>query len=188
MNWIQNKIDKLILSGNLYYVILIIFINIFILILLIKSKDDSTLDLSLQGKNIVSVPVKFLRTQKQKTNSYNKNILQEQENQNIQQSFEQTGSEGLLQESYIAKVLSKIEKNKRYPKIELLMEREGYVKVQVELDSLGNIVHLNVLEGTNENFINEALRSIQVSAPFDPLPAEFKNKFIFVVNIKFILK
>ncbi len=188
MNWIKNKIEKLILSGNLYYIILIIFINIIFIILFIKKEYYSTLELSLQGKNIISVPVKFLRTHKSHKNYNNKNISEELENQNTLQSNEQTGSEGILKESYIAKVLSKIEKNKRYPKIELLMEREGYAKVQVEIDSFGNIVSLNVLEGTNENFINEAVRSIKISAPFEPLPKDLQDKFSFVVNIKFILK
>ncbi len=105
-----------------------------------------------------------------------------------EQSVDSTGSEGSIKDSYIAKVLSKIEKNKRYPKLELLMEREGFVKVYILLDKDGNILELKVLKGTNENFIKEAIRSIEVSAPFDPLPPELKNHFEFTLNLNYILQ
>jgi hypothetical protein len=47
---------------------------------------------------------------------------------------------------------------------------------------------LDIIEGTNENFINEAIRCIKVSAPFDPLPEEYSQNFEFILTIKFILK
>lgn len=185
INKLYKKLDEFIISGKLFYIVLTILLFFtFLLFLETSSIKNESNFFSLEGKNTQYIPLRFFKSKKVIYN--NKNFPKQQEE--TQKNIEKIGSEGKLKESYISKVLSKIEKNKRYPKIELFMEREGSVKVFLELDSKGNIKKLDIIEGTNENFINEAIRCIKVSAPFDPLPEEYSQNFEFILTIKFILK
>ncbi|GIX41270.1 MAG: hypothetical protein KatS3mg129_1003 [Leptospiraceae bacterium] len=185
MKWIKtNYIQKLILSGKLFYFIVFLLVSISSFILFYKKNYIQSNFLSLEGKNIL-IPVKLISYQR-KIKNQSKKI--EKNDHQLNTNNNNIGSEGKLKDSYIAKVLSKIEKNKRYPKIELLMEREGFVKVYIELDRKGTIKQINIIKGTNENFIKEAIRAIKISAPFEPLPEEFQDKLSFILNVKFILQ
>lgn len=183
MKWIHIKIEALILSGHSFYLLFLLLFFSTILILLFSKKDSYERNTnSLLGKNLTFIPVNVIRTKKEISN-------QQYKEENIKQkNFSQLGSEGQLKDSYIARILSKIEKNKRYPKIELMMERQGYVKIQLELNQNGQISNINVLEGTNENFINEALRTIYYSAPFEPIPEELGDRLNILLHIKFLLE
>ncbi len=189
MKWIRTKLESFILSGNLFYLFFfIISINLlFIINFLSNSSNDEILNFSLKGKNSFYIPINLIKYQK----SISKQQIKEMKNESLtktESNSMQVGSEGQLKDSYIARILQKIEKNKRYPKIELLMERQGYVKVHLQLSRNGQILHLYVIEGTNENFINEVLRTIHQSAPFEPIPQELGDPLSILLNIKFVLE
>lgn len=185
MKWIQTKIETLILSGNALYIFFLLFsINLLFVFLISEHNYNEISNNSLQGKNAVYIPVNLIKYKK----STSKQQIKKEDLTKNQTSSPQVGSEGELKDSYIARILYKIEKNKRYPKIEQIMERQGYVKIHLELNKNGQIVHINVIEGTNENFINEALRTIQQSAPFEPIPEELGHHLSILINLKFILE
>ncbi len=184
MKWIQTKIESLILSGNsLYIFFLLLSIKLLLIFLLANNVDYDISNNALKGKNTTYIPVNLVKNKKETLKSKIK-----EDNSKNESNPDKVGSEGQIKDSYIAKILHKIEKNKRYPKIEQIMERQGYVKIILQLNQNGHILQLNVLEGTNENFINEALRSIQQSAPFEPIPEELGHHLSILINLKFILE
>lgn len=166
----------------------------FILLHIYKYQEKSSI--SLVGTNYF-IPVQL---KKQKKISNPKGTISEQnedqQNKDQKEKFQEDvpflqdhGSEGTLKNSYIAKVLQKIEENKSYPKMELLMEREGMVKVSLTINKLGYIESLEVLEGTSKNFITETIFSIKKSQPFDPIPEELNlNSLSLSLQIKYVLK
>ncbi|MCS7204458.1 MAG: energy transducer TonB [Leptospiraceae bacterium] len=194
MKWnkIQNYIEKKIIKGDSFFLFMVLF-HLLVLGVLFTSRNPKDV-YSLAGENRVLLPVQLYEKKATKTQTVP--IITSEEmpttQTNSQTSHQQDiqGSEGNLQNHYVARVLQKIESKKQYPKVELFFGREGHVKVKIIIHKNGHLGQLEVIEGTNNNFIQETLNTIHRASPFEPFPAELQNKEFLelVITLKYFLE
>lgn len=194
MKW-NNRFFKFIFEKDiLFYFIFINFIVFTFFALFFNYNSNIKENYSLVGENKFFIPVKFQKYRKFTKNDYKKNLEKNENNnktiENIQENdfIQNFGSEGILKNSYIAKVLQKIEENKNYPQMELLMEKQGTVKVHLVILKSGKIEKIEIIDGTTKNFIEETIASIKKSQPFDPIPEELDLEKIHIdLQVKYII-
>ena len=193
MNTLRNILYDIIQKDKLFYSIFLLLFLSSLYVLYFRTKKETYFSNSITGKNLNYIKMKFKKKYQYSSNKKNLQnidppIEQLEEIMNLP-TEELRGSEGILKDSYIAKVIRKIEENKVYPQIELLMEREGIVIVNLVINKNGYIEVLDIIEGTTKNFIMETLSSIQRSQPFDPIPEDLQlDKLNFRIQVKYVLK
>lgn len=82
-------------------------------------------------------------------------------------------------------------RQRRYPPAALRLRLEGTVKVKVEIDRRGQIVGKPTIAKSSSHQVldNEALRAVEASAPFPPLPSHAKKaSIVLVIPIDFKLQ
>lgn len=91
---------------------------------------------------------------------------------------------------YLARVLAKIERNKRYPLHEKSAGKEGIVKLRLVLSKSGQVSSIQILEpGSSPGFAIEAASSIRRAQPFGPVPEDYPSDQVSVtLNLQFRLK
>ncbi len=174
----------------LFYLIYIL-INFFVFAILMFIKPENKIfdPNRLSGINSIKrIQTRFIKNHFQKKQQL-KNFKPEYQlnPEDLQYEEKISGSEGLLKENYIAKVLEKIEKNKRYPLTELEMGREGIVKLKLSIHRNGHLEKVEIVEPSTIYFNQESIRAVKSSAPFPPFPEEFPEKLEFSLSIKYVL-
>lgn len=194
MNLVRSVLYQIIQKDGLFYSIFLLLSFFAIYFLIFQFKKEINISDSIAGKNMDYIKIKFLKKYNLPLRSKNlqttSNTSLEKFSESIDVPIEETrGSEGIIKDSYIAKILRKIEENKIYPPMELLMEREGTVLVSLTVNENGYIETLEVIEGTTKNFILETISTIKRSQPFEPIPKELElKKLNFRIQIKYVLK
>ncbi len=85
---------------------------------------------------------------------------------------------------YLSQVLSRIERNKRYPLRELNDRIQDSVKVRLSISATGELAHASVTTPSKYSAFNaEAVNCIRRSAPFPPFPSEMAQGSI-TLNLK----
>lgn len=193
MKW-NNKFLKFIFEKDILFYLIFASLSVFTFFVLFFNFNSKLIETpSLVGENKFFIPVKFQKYKKFTKNNYKKNLEKNQnhtEKENIREFdfIQNFGSEGILKNSYIAKILQKIEENKNYPQMELLMEKQGIVKVHLVILKSGKIEKIEIIEGTTKNFIEETIASIKKSQPFDPIPDELNlDKMHIELKVKYVI-
>lgn len=98
-----------------------------------------------------------------------------------------TATSLLSRQLYHSKLLRWTYKNIRYPKRALQREQEGSVRIAVMIDRNGKVLNSQALEESKYGLLNaEALKAIERSDPFPPMPQELSgDKFEFTLPITF---
>ena len=101
-----------------------------------------------------------------------------------------SGGENTIKARYLSVVTDLIEKNKFYPPVAKRMGHTGKVLLKLTLDKNGNILDVEVVEGSSFNSLREAsTKIIDKISKFPSIPSELGvDQLTFVVPIQYSLQ
>jgi TonB family protein len=131
-----------------------------------SEKIEKSNDIALEGNVAVKQKVALENTESQKAS----NLLASRAGQ----------------EDYSYRLLSRIEKYKKYPKSAKRLGIQGNVVVTFVLDKNGKLKKQQLVNGSGYKVLDNAAQSIIAKAsPFPPLPAEYEGETSFTLPVTF---
>ncbi len=103
-------------------------------------------------------------------------------------AFPQAGGESSPASSYLAQILSRIERLKEYPRQARLRREEGLVEVRLILQRSGVISEILITQSATPSLDRAALEAIQALGALPPPPAELSAPNSVRIPIRFSLR
>ncbi|HBS06182.1 MAG TPA: hypothetical protein DEA96_14535 [Leptospiraceae bacterium] len=167
----QNRWDRTLRSGSLFWIYITFFFPVLLFLMIQRSSPGPPAD----DAPVSHISFRFSQPAKQ-GNELAKNTDSPGE--------ERSTSSGEGKNLYLSQVLSRIERNKRYPLRELNDRIQDSVYVKLSISSTGELAHASVTAPSKYSAFNtEAVNCIRRSAPFPPFPSEMEQGSI-TLNLK----